>query len=164
MLLLTAVADLLINDSALLLYFSTSGTRNRNLTVVPIYQNLSLFMLQLLEIHGLEVQHILLWHVIVKFNLSFSAANQLKSFYTDRSSHWMCCFVKKNVLKNFASFTGKHLCCSLVLIKLQALKPASLLIRYSNAYFFWEPEKFLRTPFLKNIYEWLLLTKYRVST
>ena len=30
----------------------------------------------------------------------------------DRSSHWMC-LIKKSVLKNFANFTGKHLCQSL---------------------------------------------------
>ena len=32
---------------------------------------------------------------------------------------------KKGVLKNFANFTGNHLCCSLILIKLQACKPIS---------------------------------------
>ena len=41
-------------------------------------------------------------------------------------------------LKNFAIFTGKHLCWSLFLIKLNI-------------------PKFLRTPILKNIREWLLL-------
>ena len=35
-----------------------------------------------------------------------------------RSSHRMCS-VKIGVLKSFASFTGKHLCWSLFLIKLQ---------------------------------------------
>ena len=38
---------------------------------------------------------------------------------TVRSSHWRCS-VKKGVLNNFANFTGKHLCSSLILIKLQA--------------------------------------------
>ena len=32
------------SDSALLLYFSESRTRSRNSTIVPIFQNLSLFM------------------------------------------------------------------------------------------------------------------------
>ena len=36
------------------------------------------------------------------------------------------------VLKNFVIFTGKHLCWSLFLIKLQALRPAALLTRDSN--------------------------------
>ena len=39
-----SLADLLIGDSALLLYFSESGTRSRNSTFVPIFQNLLLFM------------------------------------------------------------------------------------------------------------------------
>ena len=47
-LLMTALADLLIGDSALLLYFSESRTRSRNSTAVPIFQNLSLFMSVLL--------------------------------------------------------------------------------------------------------------------
>ena len=47
-LLMTALADLLIGDSALLLYFSESRTRSQNSTIVPIFQNLSLFMSVLL--------------------------------------------------------------------------------------------------------------------
>ena len=41
-------------------------------------------------------------------------------------------FIKISVLKNFAIFTGKHLCRSLFLRKLQVLKPASLLKGDSN--------------------------------
>ena len=41
-------------------------------------------------------------------------------------------FFKIEVLKNFANFTGKHLCWSLFLIKFQALSPATLLKRDSN--------------------------------
>ena len=40
-LLMTALVDLLIVDSALLLYFSESRTRSRNSTMLPIFQNLS---------------------------------------------------------------------------------------------------------------------------
>ena len=39
-----------------------------------------------------------------------------------RRSHWRCS-IKKAVLKNFAIFTGKHLCWSLFLVKLQAFRP-----------------------------------------
>ena len=42
-------------------------------------------------------------------------------------------FCKKGVLKNFAHFTGKHLCWSLFLIQLQVFRPATLLKRDSNA-------------------------------
>ena len=41
-------------------------------------------------------------------------------------------FIKISVLKNFAILTGKHLCQSLFLRKLQVLKPASLLKGDSN--------------------------------
>ena len=41
-------------------------------------------------------------------------------------------FYKKAVLKNFTIFTGKYLCWSFFLIKLQALKHATLLKRDSN--------------------------------
>ena len=34
---------------------------------------------------------------------------------------------KKKVLKNFRIFTGKHLCWSLLLMKIQAFKPVTLL-------------------------------------
>ena len=42
------------------------------------------------------------------------------------------CSVKKGVLKKFANLTGKHLCWSLFLIKLQAFRPATLLKRDFN--------------------------------
>ena len=44
LLLMIALVDLLIGDSAILLYFSESRIRSRNSTLVPILQNFSLFM------------------------------------------------------------------------------------------------------------------------
>ena len=41
---MTALADLLICDPVLLLYFSESRTRRQNSTIVPIFQNLLLSM------------------------------------------------------------------------------------------------------------------------
>ena len=41
-------------------------------------------------------------------------------------------FFKIGVLKNFANFTGKHLCWSLFLINLQAFRSATLLNKDSN--------------------------------
>ena len=41
-------------------------------------------------------------------------------------------FYKKAILKNFVTFTGKRLCWSLFLIKLQAFRPETLLKRDSN--------------------------------
>ena len=59
------------------------------------------------------------------------------------------------VLKNFVIFTGKHLCWSLFLIKLQAYKFIEK--RLQNWCFPLHVRKFLRTPILKNISEGLLL-------
>ena len=42
-LLMTASAELLVGDSALLLHFSESRTTSQNSTVVPIFQNVLLF-------------------------------------------------------------------------------------------------------------------------
>ena len=45
-----------------------------------------------------------------------------------KGSNHLRCSIKKGVLKNFAKFTGKHLCRSLFLVKLQTLgrSPPSL--------------------------------------
>ena len=59
------------------------------------------------------------------------------------------------VLKNFVIFTGKHLCWSLFLIKLQAYKFIEK--RLQNWCFPLHVRKFLRTSILKNISEGLLL-------
>ena len=59
------------------------------------------------------------------------------------------------VLKNFKIFTRKHLCLSLFLIKLQVCK--FIVKRLQHWCFPLHVKKFLRTPSLKNIREWLLL-------
>ena len=46
-------------------------------------------------------------------------------FAANRSSHPEM-FSKKGVLKNFAKFTGKHLCQSLFVNKVPGLRPATL--------------------------------------
>ena len=57
-------------------------------------------------------------------------------------------FFKIDVLKNFTSFTGKHLCWSLLLIKLQTLRPATLLKRDSNTgVFLWNWRSFFKNSF-----------------
>ena len=54
-------------------------------------------------------------------------------------------FFKLNFINNFAA--GKHLCYSLILIKLQVFRPATLLKRDSNRGVFpVKFAKFLRTP------------------
>ena len=56
-------------------------------------------------------------------------------FNTSRSSYSQM-FFEIGVLKNFAIFTGKYLCWTLFLIKLQAFRPANLLKRSSNTVVF----------------------------
>ena len=62
-----------------------------------------------------------------------------------RNSHWRFS-IKKAVLKNFAMFIGKNLSWSVFLVKL-----------FQHGCFPVNIAKFLRTPVLKNIWEWLLL-------
>ena len=67
-----------------------------------------------------------------------------------RSSHQRCS-VRKGILRNFAKFTGKHLCQSLFFNKVAGLSPATLLKkRLWHRCFPVNFAKFLRTPFLQN--------------
>ena len=66
----------------------------------------------------------------------------LKKCLNSRSSH-KSCSIEKAVLKNFAIFTGKHLCWSLLLIDLQASKPATFFKRDSStSVFLWILQNF----------------------
>ena len=67
---------------------------------------------------------------------------------TFESSHQRCS-TKESVLKIFAKFTGKHLCQSLFFNKVEGLRTA----RFFPLNFV----KFLRTDFLQNTFERLLL-------
>ena len=77
-----------------------------------------------------------------------------------RSRHRRCS-VRKGVLRNFAKFTGKHLCQSHFFKKVVGLRPATLLKRR-----LWHRcfpvifANFLRTPFLQNTSGRLLLIIY----
>ena len=76
---------------------------------------------------------------------------------TSRSRHPKM-FREKGVLRNFAKFTGKHLCQSLFSNKVAGFRPATLLkkrlwhrifpVNFTNS---------LRTPFLTEHLRWLLL-------
>ena len=62
-------------------------------------------------------------------------------------------FCKKSVFRNFAKFTGKHLCPSLFFNKVAGLRPATLLKkRLWHRCFPVNFVKFLRTPFLQNTF------------
>ena len=78
-------------------------------------------------------------------------------FLTNRSSQRRCS-IKKGVLKNFATFTGKHQ--RLFFITVAGLRPATLLKkRLGHKCFPVNLAKFLRIPFLQNTSGRLLLTK-----
>ena len=69
--------------------------------------------------------------------------------------------VRKGVLRNFAKFTGKHLCQSLFFNKVAGLRPVALLKkRLWHRCFLVNFEKFLRTHFLPDHLRWLLLCLY----
>ena len=59
-----------------------------------------------------------------------------------RSSHWKF-FIKAVLLKNFTIFTGKYLCRSLFLNKVEGLSPATLLKKKLRHR--WFPVNFVRT-------------------
>ena len=77
-------------------------------------------------------------HWLKKYNYSSlddinftSLLNSVSGMGRVRSSHRMCS-VKIGALRDFASFTEKHLCWSLHLIKLQSFRPATLRKRASS--------------------------------
>ena len=76
-----------------------------------------------------------------------------------RRSHRRCS-IKKGVLRNFAKFTGKHLCQSFFLNKLQARPVTLLRKRLWHRCFLVNFAKFLRTPSLRNTFGRLLSDLY----
>ena len=71
--------------------------------------------------------------------------------FSSRSSHRRCS-VRKGVLRNFAKFTGKHLCQSLFFNEVTGLGPATLLEkRLWHRYFPVNFVKFLRTLFYRTL-------------
>ena len=114
-----------------------------------------------------EFQYLYFPHILRYLQQSFSCSNGR-------------CSVKRDVLKDFANFAGKHLCWSLFLIKSQALvkngqthsncslAKAECVWPFCESYNFIKKilqhrcflikfAKFLRTPILKNTYKRLLL-------
>ena len=67
-------------------------------------------------------------------------------------------FRKKGVLRSFAKFTGKYLCQSLIFNNVTGLRPATILKkRVWHRYFLMNFAKSLRTLFLTEQLQWLLL-------
>ena len=110
----------------------------------PLYflQNLNNFKLNLLTIFKVE-NYIKFQYYFIKNSISFRRR-------TLRSSR-LEVFCKKGLLKNFANFTGKHLCQSLFFNENAGLSPATLLKkRPCHKCFLVNFANFLGTPFLYN--------------
>ena len=89
--------------------------------------------------------------------LSVDFVKHVIRYQNYRSKHRRCS-VRKGFLGNFAKLTGKHLCKRLFFDKVAALRPATRLKeRLWHRCFPVDLAKFLRTPFLQNTSERLLL-------
>ena len=95
--------------------------------------------------------------ILVRHNKVVNLKKKYRSSHPRcRSSHWRCS-VRKGVLKNFANFTGKHLCWSLIL---WSCKPSACKFfkkRLQHKCFPVKFPKLLRIPILRNICKRLLL-------
>ena len=103
------------------------------------------------------------------FALLFMKLSSRKGFYT---RYCLVCyrnsrpevFCKKGVLRNFAKFTGKHLCHSLYFNEVAGL-PATFLKKWLwHRCFPVSFEKFLITPFFTEHLWWLLLLLNKIQT
>ena len=76
--------------------------------------------------------------VLITFLLGLNRKNIacLSQIKLCRSSHWRCS-VRKGILRNFAKFTGKHLCQSLFFNKVIGLWPAASLKKDSGTVSQW---------------------------
>ena len=89
-------------------------------------------------------------------NMSISHAK--RQIFKEHRNNRSKMFCKKDVLRNFTKFTGKHLCQSLFLNKVAGLRSAILLKkRLWHRCFPVKFAKFLRTTFLTEHLRWLLL-------
>ena len=103
----------------------------------------------------IELCHAILCHAIfINFKVIY---HKLKKCFNSRSSH-QSCPIEKADFKNFAIFTGKHLCWSLLLIDLWASRAATFLKKgLRHRCFPVNIAKFLRTIILVKICEQVLL-------
>ena len=91
---------------------------------------------------------------------SYSNFSDLEYFSYSQNNHRRCS-VKKGVLRNFAKYTGKHLCQSLLFNKVAGMRPAPSLKKIlCHRCFPVNLAKFLRTPFLPKTSGRLLLLVY----
>ena len=104
-------------------------------------------------------------HKVMKWKDKFSRQHIKKISRTLRMSNYSIqkeppeVFCKKAILKNFAKFTGKHLCQSLFFHKVACLRPATLVkTRLWHRCLLVNFAKFLKTLFITEYCQWLLLS------
>ena len=101
------------------------------------------------------------WSSILIAQRTFACTGMGALFFfilKNRSSHRRCS-VRKSVLRNFAKFTGKHLCQGLFFNKVAGLRPVTLLKKSPWHCFPVNFAKSLRIPFLENTSGRLLLKR-----
>ena len=124
--------------SPLVLCKSTTGLRER----LPMYVHLPIWIFR----------HTLIFNICNSLNFSQDDENILCSFKSVSFSEvvWRCS-LKKGVLRNFAKFTGKHLCQSLFFNKIAGIACNFIKKRDSGTdVFWWILRIFLEHLFLHN--------------
>ena len=94
---------------------------------------------------------------MVNISKTSKAAKTISYIFTNSKSSRPELFCKKDILWNFAKFTGNDLCQSLFFNKVPGLRPATLLKKSLwHRGFPVNVAKFLRTPFFTEYLRWLL--------
>ena len=99
-----------------------------------------------------KMKYRFLCYCIFHFLPTIIISSWLDQIYIFRSSRSEV-FCKKKILRKFANFTGKHLCQCLFLIKVATLSKNRLWHRCFPVTF----AKFLKKPFILELFQWLLL-------
>ena len=99
------------------------------------------------------------WSLTPSYNLNLEPLGRCNSEPLKKSkSSRSQLFFELSRIKNFAIFTGKHLCSGLFLIKLQAFRPATFLKRDSNTGVSCGYCEIFKNSFFRENLRWLLLT------
>ena len=117
------------------LIWLTSKVIAQKLALLQIYKEATSFELCLKMLHFQKhpLDNYFDKSLLINFSHTLDNLHTLNKFsFTFRSSCSQIIFKIDRCLKNFAIFTGKHLCWGLFLIKLPAFSSATLLKKVSN--------------------------------
>ena len=124
--------------------------------IYTIYNDIILLsnIKKLNKIHVLDNNVTQLIHIPIKH---LKLSEQVFSLFQYSERAFLQIFYKTGIFKNFAKFIGKHLRCSLSLIKLQAFCCNFIKKRLQHSCLLVNFEKFLKGAFLQNTSGWLIL-------